>query len=167
MHMRSIYQKNLITCILAVRGRKRVKWGDYFIDNHLNRFSLSASSFVQPCVQPEKASISISYLRCSTIKGPFPWRMWTNLCPKSSIWGVNLSAWKLAWHLIFWRSRGIILFANLASVFLKCISLCFSKSGKICIEWNQGHQGKQWPMLYFYRTSLILSSSCRCSKYML
>lgn len=106
-------------------------WNEHSTTN-LICLSTSASSLVQPWVQPEKANMSISYLRCRATKGPFSRSMRTNLYPKVSIWGVNFSAWKLTRHLSFWRSNGIPLFAKRASVLLKCNTLCLPKSGRIC-----------------------------------
>ena len=99
---------------------------------NLIRLSSSTSSLVQPWVQPEKANMSISYLRCNATKGPFSRSIRINFCPKFSISGVNLSAWKLTRHLSFCRSSGRPLFARRASVLLKCTTLCLPNSGRIC-----------------------------------
>jgi len=99
---------------------------------YLIRLSSSASSLEQPSVQPEKASMSISYLRCNATKGPFLLSIRINFWPKFSSSGVNLSAWKFTRHRSFCRSSGRPLFARRASVLLKCTTLCLPKSGRIC-----------------------------------
>lgn len=120
--------------ILFKRKKKenKTKIQPSFLDDHLNRLSSSASSSVQPWVQPENANISISYLRCNATNGPLSWSNRTNFSPKASISGVNFNAWKFTRHLSFWSSRGIPLFASLVSVLLKCITWCFLKRGRIC-----------------------------------
>lgn len=102
--------------------------------NYLSRLSSSASSSVHPWVQPEKANMSISYLRCNAKNVPFCWRMRTNFCPKASIAGVNLSAWKFTRHLSLCRSREIPLFASRVSVLFKCITLYLEYRGRICMS---------------------------------
>ena len=87
--------------------------------------SSSASSLLQPCVHPEKASMSISYRKWRTTKGPFWRRIWTTRLPSSSISGVNLNASKLTRHLSFWISMGRPLFARPASVLFRWRTLYF------------------------------------------
>lgn len=94
-------------------------------------FSSSASSSLQPCVQPEKANMSISYLRCKATNGPLCCRMLTSLDPKASSCGVNLSPWKFTRHLSHWSASGRPLFARRVSVLLKCTTLCLLKRGNI------------------------------------
>lgn len=94
--------------------------------------SSSASSLLQPCVQPENASMSISYRKWRTRKGPLRRRIRTTRLPSSSISGVNLNAAKLTRHLNFWISIGRPLFARRASVLFRWTILYFLISGRIC-----------------------------------
>ena len=50
-------------------------------NTHLILVNSSTSSLLQPCVQPENASMSISYLRWSTKNGPFCLRSLITLFP--------------------------------------------------------------------------------------
>lgn len=102
--------------------------------------SSSTSSLLQPWLQPEKANMSISYLRWSTRKGPFSLKILTSFRPVSSIWEVNLRAWKLTRHLNFWISIGSPLLATRASVLFKCTTLYFRTSGRICWQKTSKNQ---------------------------
>lgn len=124
----------------------------------------STSSMLQPWVQPEKASMSISYLRWRTRKGPFSLKIFTTLLPNSSIWEVNFNALKFTRQRNFWISRGSPLLASLASVLFKCTTLCFCSRGSICQQ-NQNistklelHQqtNKSILMTYLHGTDLIM-----------
>lgn len=94
--------------------------------------SSSTSSLVQPRVQPEKASISISYLRWRTKNGPLFLSIWTTFLPSSSIWEVNFRALKFTRHRNFWTSIGSPLLESRASVLFKCRTLYFWTNGRIC-----------------------------------
>lgn len=96
--------------------------------------SSSSSLLSQSWSQPEKANMSISYLRWSARKGRFSLKTLTIILPSSSIWVVNLRALKFTRHRSFWISAGSPLFASLASVLFRCMTLCFSNRGRTCLS---------------------------------
>lgn len=79
-------QSNSRVFLLWEEEKKRNKRGFYY----LILVSCFTSSSLQPCAQPEKANMSISYLRWSARKRPFCLRMRTIFPLNSSILGVNL-----------------------------------------------------------------------------
>lgn len=128
-----IYRQKRITINRSIKvGTKNKKIFGFFL--YLILVNSSSSSGLQPWEQPEKANISISYLRCRTRKGPFSLRILTTRLPNSSIWGVNLSPLKFTRHLSFWTSTGSPLLASRVSVLFRCKTLCFFTSGRICVQ---------------------------------
>lgn len=102
--------------------------------SYLMLVSSSTSSELHPWVQPEKASMSISYLRWSTKKGPFCLSILMTFLPSSSIWGVNLKALKFTRQRSLWISKGWPLFARRASVLFKWTTLYFWIRGRTCMH---------------------------------
>jgi len=140
MHSKLKFKKDSYENVPFKRHNERMPWklkNSWTRQNtHLILVNSSTSSLLQPCVQPENASMSISYLRWSTRNGPFCLRSLITLLPKSSIWEVNLRALKLTLHRSLWISKGCSLLASRASVRFKWTTLYFCIKGRI---WNNNH----------------------------